>query len=496
MSVANPKSNLCKLSASEMVRLLRGRELKSVELVEAHIERIQEVNPAINALVVPQFEEARAAAEQADAAIARGDDLGPLHGVPVSIKEFFDVRGLPTTAGIQGKQSTCETDAPTVSSLRKAGAIILGKSNVPQLGIAIESENPVYGRSNNPLDFERSPGGSSGGEGALIASHASPLGLGSDGGGSIRIPSHFCGICGLKPTTNRLSMRGHWQFPAFPSGWSQPGPMARSVDDLELALSVLVPDSVNPRDPAVPPVPFRSSRDVDIAGLRIGYYSQDDLFVPSPAIRRAVEFPPPRALDIWELQLGQFSADGGKWMRQYLAGSAIDSKIKKTLALTRLPTVTRKGLPAILNAIGQPTLAQIMRRSQRHHLTAYGFQEQLKKQAEFRQQFFDRLDAAKIDAIVCPPFASAAMKHNSGDIVFALAYTQTYNLLGMPAGVVPITTIQSDEESDREPSKDSVVKELRRAEEGSAGLPVGVQVVSRHWREDIALAIMRRLTES
>ena len=508
MPIQEATSEICKSTATELAQRIRAKELSSVEVVEAHIARIEEVNDEINALVVPQFDEAREAAKKADAVLASGDQVGPLHGVPISIKEFFDVRGLRTTAGIESGAYVADQDAPVVARLREAGAIILGKTNVPQFGIAIESENPIYGRTNNPLDLERSSGGSSGGEAALIAAHGSPLGLGSDGGGSIRLPSHFSGLCGIKPTTNRLSMRGHWQFPAFPAGWSQPGPIARSVDDLELALQILTPVQGETADPMVPPVPLRPSSEVDVSQLRIGFYDNDTLFRPSPAIRRAVQesvdslqdagatlvpFECPRPLDVWEIQAGQFAADGGRWMRERLGNSAVDSRIRKTMMLTKVPTFVRKVLPPVLSAMGETTIRDILSRSGSRQLSAYGFQTQLEKQKQFRARFFDRLNQEQVDAIICPPFPSVAMKHNSGDIVFGIAYTQTYNLLGMPAGVVPVTAVQPSEESDREKSKDSVVKQLLRADAGSAGLPVGVQVVARPWREDVALAIMRHL---
>ena len=503
---------LCTQTATEMAQQIRDQEVTSYELVEAHIAHIEAINPKLNALVVPLFDEARTAAQAADeearSAKQNNRELGPLHGVPISIKEFFDVRGTRTTAGIESDKGPVEHDAPLVARLREAGAIILGKTNVPQLGIAIESENPVYGRTNNPRGLDRAAGGSSGGEAALIAAGGSPLGLASDGGGSIRIPSHFCGLCGIKPTANRLTMNGHWQFPAFPHSWSQPGPLARSVDDLELALNVMHAGEGEASDPSIAPSQLRSSAEVDLSQLTIGYYTSDDAFTPSPAIRRAVEesveqlknsgatlveFEPAKAFEVWEIQLGQFAADGGKWMRQYLRGSKVDSRIQRTLTTARLPTAVRRALPSILKSIGQPTLAQILGRSRSRQLSAYDYQAILCKQQQFRASFLERLNQQKIDALVCPPFASVASKHNSPDIVFALGYTQTYNLLGMPCGVVPFTTVQSGEESDRSPTKDGAVKDLLKAEEDSVGMPVGVQVVARHWREDVALAVMRTL---
>ena len=508
MAVA-AKNALTALTATEMARRIREGEVSSADLVEAHIERIQHVNGDLNALVVSLFAEARAAARQADDMLAAGESIGPLHGVPVTVKEFFDVAGCLTTAGIEsGGKPAAQTDAPTVSRLRQAGAIILGKSNVPQLGIAIETDNPVYGRTNNPWDLDRSPGGSSGGEAALIAAGASPLGLGSDGGGSIRVPSHFSGVCGIKPTSNRLTMHGHWQFPAFPAGWSQPGPMARSVHDLQLALDCLVARGGEPSDPSIAPGHVARLEDVELGGLKIGFYCSEKTFPTSPAVRRAceqavaalrpvvdsvAEFEAPDPMDVWEIQLGQFCADGGKWMRRVLGKSAVDPRIKKALLNASLPTAVRRALPAVLDSMGQGTLAEILRRSKKKTLSAYAFQETLQKQQSFRQGFLRRMDEQQLDALICPPFPTVAMKHLSPDIVLAIGYTQTYNLLGNPAGVVPITTVQQGEESARDVTKDDTVRDLARAEQASVGMPVGVQVVARHWREDVVLAIMNHL---
>ena len=507
----NSSTPLTSLSATEMAGAIRDGELSSVDLVAAHIQRIEDVNERINALVVPLFDEAMAAAEKADQARKAGAELGPLHGVPVSIKEFFDVRGTRTTAGIETNDPPADDDSPLVARLRAAGAVVLGKTNVPQVGIAIESENPVYGRTCNPWDLDRSSGGSSGGEGALIAAGGSPLGLGSDGGGSIRIPSHFNGLCGLKPTTGRLTMRGHWQFPAFPAGWSVPGPLARTVDDLELAMNCLVAPEGEPLDPTIAPGRIRASRDVDVSGLTIGYYDDDRWMRPSPAIRRACEaslevlrdagatvvpFEPASGLDSWELQMGQFGADGGRWLRRALGKSTVDPRIKKALLVSRLPTAVRRALPALLDTMGQESLSAIIRLARSHHLSAFGFQVMLGRQQAFREEFLRRLNEQKIDVLICPPFASVAMKHLSTDIVLAISYTQVFNLLGMPAGVVPVTTVQAGEESDRAIAKDDVVRDLLRAEEGSEGMPVGVQVVARHWREDVALSVMRTLHQA
>jgi fatty acid amide hydrolase len=192
-----------------MARQIAAGAITSAELVEAHIRRIEAVNPRLNAVVVTRFEQARAEAAAADEARRRGDPLGPLHGVPITIKECFHVAGTPSTEGVGRFASELVAhDAPLVARLRRAGAIVLAKTNVPQLLLMHETDNPVYGRTQNPWDLERGPGGSSGGEGAIVASGGSPLGLGNDIGGSIRFPAHSCGICGIKPTTLRLTNAG------------------------------------------------------------------------------------------------------------------------------------------------------------------------------------------------------------------------------------------------------------------------------------------------
>lgn len=512
MKVAEVEADLLKLTATEMAAKIRHREVTSVELVEAHVARIEQTHAALNAVVVPMFDEARQQAQAADQRLAKNsnEELGGLFGVPITIKEFFDVRGTNTTAGIVSLDHVpAKEDAVTVACLRTAGAIVLGKTNVPQLGISIESENPVYGRTSNPLDLERSSGGSSGGESSIIASHGSPLGLGSDGGGSIRIPTHFSGLCGLKPTAHRLSMKGHWQLPSFPGGWSVPGPMARSVDDLELAMKCLNTPAATSSDPYYSPqTSIGDMADVDVSKLKIGFYEDDAFVTPSPAIRRGlnesvkrleaagatlVPFQPAPMLDAWKLNLGLFYADGGKWMKRMLGKSPIDARVKKTMLTASLPTAVRRAIPSVMESMGQTTLGKLLRLSRNKQLSAFGYQQMYLEQQAFRKAFLYRWNEQQLDALVCPPFPSVAMKHMSPDILLGCGYTFIYNMLGVPAGVVPVSTVRAGEESDRKPTKDDLICDLIRAEEGSAGLPVGVQVVGRHWREDVVLALMKFL---
>jgi amidase len=196
-------------SATPLARAIQARQGSALEVVEAHLQRIADVNPRLNAVVQLPAEAARAQAHAADAALARGEIHGPLHGVPVTIKDAFDTAGIISTAGTLGRAGFIpRQDATAVARLRAAGAIVLGKTNLPELSMACESHNLIYGRTNNPYDLARTPGGSSGGEAAIIAACGSPLGLGTDAGGSLRVPSHFCDIATIKPTRGRVPMIG------------------------------------------------------------------------------------------------------------------------------------------------------------------------------------------------------------------------------------------------------------------------------------------------
>ena len=229
------------MSAREIAARIAARELSSAEVVEHFIARLKAVNGKLNAVTADLSESARQAAADVDSALARGEKLGPLAGLPVTIKECFDLAGTASTFGLTSRRDEIESkDDPYVAALRAAGAIPIAKTNLPQLMIFTETDNPLYGRTNNPWDLERSCGGSSGGEAAVIAAGASPLGLGNDIGGSLRIPAAFCGITSIRPTAGRTPDHCAHGLPVGQTGIvSQVGPMARHVEDLVVGLRVL-----------------------------------------------------------------------------------------------------------------------------------------------------------------------------------------------------------------------------------------------------------------
>src|SRR5499427_2928919 len=244
-------------SISETQEKLRKRELSPVEVVTAHLERVQQLQPKLNAFVHFDAESAMARAHSAEAAMVSGEELRALVGIPLTVKSSMDVAGWPCPAGsLLRKDYVPATDAVAVARLEAAGAILLGNTNAPEFLMAYETDNLLTGKTSNPWNPEYSAGGSSGGEAAAIAAACSMGGVGSDGGGSIRLPAHFCGICGLKPTPGRIPTSGHYPSSNSAFGWlGVVGPMARTVTDLRILFNVLVgPD---PGDPFSMPAPIQ-----------------------------------------------------------------------------------------------------------------------------------------------------------------------------------------------------------------------------------------------
>lgn len=253
-------SELIRFGAVEQARLIRCGQIDPVEVVDAHINRIEMINPTINALVTSRFDEARREARRVrESACAKEIDLPPLLGVPFTVKDSLPVAGVRFTAGSTfHRDDIAVQDAEAVRRLKKAGAIVLGKTNCSDMSASAETTNLIFGLTRNPWSPDRSAGGSSGGEAALIAAAGSPLGLGADFGGSIRIPSAFCGVVGLKPSGGRISSDGHIpETPASIRDWNTVGPIARRVEDIALALSILSD------------VPVTDYRSIQLKGRRV-----------------------------------------------------------------------------------------------------------------------------------------------------------------------------------------------------------------------------------
>lgn len=444
-------------SLTDIVEAIREREVSASELLEAHLARIEEVNPTLNAVVQLCAERARAEAAGADAAVARGDELGPLHGAPITLKDSHDTEGVVTTGGTLGRKDFVpEADSTVAGRLRAAGAILMGKTNTPEFTLSGETDNLVYGQTRNPFNPERTPGGSSGGAAAIVSAGGSPLDMGSDTGGSIRVPSHFSGICGIKPTAGRVSRHGHivpWGMGAL-EAWTTIGPMCRYVEDLVLALPIISgPDGV---DPFIHPVALRDPADVELSSLNIAWYSDVEGYLEPDDDTRAVldaavaalaervssvshDTPPALAeyVDLWPRVGG---GDGRGWVTRLLdkCGTTEESEFLK------------KGFDRT-----EPTATDV-------------FTESLEYQDQFRSEMLQFIQP--YDAIIAPVAARPAPEHGGtySEELRTMFYTGPYNITGWPG-----TALRCGTSSD--------------------GLPIGIQVLGHPWREDVTLALAAAL---
>src|SRR5438046_3003971 len=274
---------------AESTRQIRSKKISPVEIVELHLKRIETLQPKLNAFVHVDAEGARQQARAAENTVLLGDHLGPLHGVPLTIKSCIDVAGWPCPAGSLLRQDYFpKQDAPLVSRLKAAGAILLGNTNTPEFLMAYEADNLLTGKTSNPWDLAISAGGSTSGEAAAIATGCSAGGVGSDGGGSIRVPAHFCGICGLKPTPGRIPATGHFPPGAGAFSWiGVVGPIARTIADVRSLFEVMLgPDA---GDALSAPVPLRSYNEAQLRGMRVGILESDALGGATSETRAAVE---------------------------------------------------------------------------------------------------------------------------------------------------------------------------------------------------------------
>ena len=444
-----------RLGLTEVVALVRQRKLSPVEVVEAHLRQIERLNPKVNAFITLLGEQALEA--------ARTSTGGPLHGLALTVKDSFDYAGQPTYCGSRFFGKTATEDSWAVKRFRAAGASILGKTNTPEFLANYESDNHIIGRSNNPWNLERTPGGSSGGESAAISARMSGGGIGSDGGGSVRIPAHFCGIVGLKPTPGRVSAAGHVPPINHPGGLlGVAGPMARTVRDVKLLFEVLSPYDLN--DPFAAPVPLREPV---LKDLRIGVMDQ---FLKAPVqqvmtdtVRKAAavleglgfpcdEFAPvgfERAPNVWAFF---FTDLPSRATARFIAGREQDAHWTGTEFLGKIVGTPEPGWATVLEMLAERDRLRIslMRQMENHRV------------------------------LLLPPCGVPAFRHRERGwqtptkkigLFEAMMPVTAFNLVGFPGLVVPFGF--SDD-----------------------GMPVGVQLVARPYDEELLLEVGLRLEEA
>lgn len=497
-------------SATTLAHDFASGERQAEDIVQQHIATIEQRNPRLNALVAPRFEIARREAKAADAQCHGNVRPRPLDGVPITVKDSLDLEGFASTFGLPSRAAiVAEEDEPHVARLRAAGAIVLGKTNVAQMLLAHETDNPLFGRSNHPLDPKRTPGGSSGGEAAIIAAGGSAMGIGSDIAGSVRIPAAFCGLAAIKPTSGRLPDAGRFSaHPGQQAVQSQVGVMARTVADVALGLEICN-GGLNPY--RLPPMPLARWDDIDISTLKIGWFDDDGIFPPSPGVSRAVRdaagalekagarvvrWTPPEPHHAAAIFVSILAADGAGWLSRVRGQNPLTPGLKAFYTLMRLPRSVLSTLAATGPLIGKDTLAEMTLPNIGHRdtLRYWDMVDARDSYAKTVAASLNATDIGPLDVILSPPYPLVAPPHGAtGSFGFGGLYAILWNLFGYPAGVVPFGKVLPGEESRTGKSADRMIRAAQNAEAGSAGLPLSVQIAARPWREEHVLAVMGAL---
>ena len=457
-------SDLLSQSATWMATAVRRGEIGPVELMEAHIERATQ-REDLNIVVLPRYEEALEEARAAEQKIGKGEPLGALHGVPFTAKECIEVAGMPCCDAskiFEGNVST--QDATVVRNLRGAGAILLGKTNIPEFAFHYDSNNLVYGATRNPHDPERSVGGSSGGEGAALATGISPIGVGSDYGGSIRVPAHFNGVTGLKPGRWVVPYGGHFPPPQSMSIqlWSEIGPMARYVEDLQLLLPIFAqPDFTT--DPDVAP---HSVEPQQPESLRVAIFDEDGICPVDPAIREAVR------------SAGRALEDAGhEVVEERPPNQAEVREVFEGIALAEILSLLWPMIEPREDEVS-PQIRRLLKRRETLDVDLPTYAAQLAHRLDLERAANTWLETNHI--AVCPISATAAFpigtevleidgqEYEEIDLFSMSTYV---NAMSLPAVAVPVG---------RTPE----------------GLPIGVQVIGRRYRELEVLAVARELEQA
>lgn len=450
-------TELFHLNIRQITENICSKKFSSVELFEAHLKRIEACQLKLNAFVHFDAESALRQARAAASALSRGAQPGPLHGVPLTVKSCIDVAGWPCPAGsLLRKNYVPKQDAPLVARLKSAGAILLANTNTPEFLMAYETDNLLTGKTSNPWDLRCSSGGSSGGEAAALAAGCSAGGVGSDGGGSIRVPAHFCGICGLKPTPGRIPATGHFPSGAGAFSWiGVVGPMARTIADVRLLFEVMAgPDA---GDALSAPVLLRSDQENNLRGLRVGILESDALGQATAETLDAVERAAKslaehgfivepfrlagldRALELWWLFFGPVI---GRLLSQSIAGHEAETS-----------PMLREYLAAA-NAEAPVSLDQFIQACAERDLL----------RAKILRQMQD------VPILLSPVSASPAFRHGEGNYRPGAGYRDTMrfsqwlNLTGFPGASVPVG-------------------------HSNEGLPIGVQVIGRPFEEHLILKV-------
>lgn len=507
---------------SQLRDLIWSKKVSSESVLKFFYQRSKTIGRDLGSAVDSNIAAALVLAKKADQLIKskKREDLPPLCGVPFSVKENYYMEGFENTMGLETRLGVKATrTAPIVSHLVEQGGVPFVRSNIPQFLMAAESVNSIYGRALNPHNKKRSPGGSSGGEAALVSSGCSCFGLGNDVGGSLRIPALFCGLFTFKGTSNRMeygancpaitvdhSVDCHQNFISVVNGV-----IAKSVEDLQLVSPLLHASKINSDlNPSIPRYAWRTQDTHFKEGskLRIAYYeSLDAVFPASKAHRRAVRevvealkkqghtlvpIEIPRIKEIFDLCVKIFLSDGTYYKGfNYRTGLVAEQVYFPLMHLYNAPTFLIKFAAFVYKLIGQPRMSESAENvcyPKTNEIFALGT-----KQYELQREFLGRMAEEKVDAIISPGLGLPAYTHDTLNMNMNAAYTLVWNLFGLPTGVLPVTKVRSDEQTYDKVFDDEIEHNARHVLEGSEGMPVGVQVTALPWKDEECMALMSHI---
>ena len=498
-------NNLHQKSAVELSKLITANEVSSREVTQHFINRIEEVNPKLNAVVVKLYEDALKKAEEADELQTKGESLGKLHGLPFTIKECLDYTGTPSTLGdLARKKDVAKATDLYVEALQNEGGIVLGKTNVPQLMIFIECTNRVYGTTNNPINPKFTPGGSSGGEGAIVGAKSSPFGIGTDIGGSVRFPAAFCGACSIKPTMWRTFDQTRFGETTF-SGPIMPvtGVIANYAEDLALILEIMNQAATTRWKTES----LQNYKETDISKLKVGYFLTDGFFEPMAAVKRGVleaveklkslgvevvEFDPPRVEFCEEIFYRILTANGGDLFYELLDGEKPVKQLKDMMMLAAASSWKQNSARTLANLFRQKNMSRLV-----SYFGGRGLefiQKWGEERTNYQRELENAMEKENLDAILSPMAVLPAFLQNTADKVgLGGNYSILYNVSGFPAGVARVGEVKANEAVARKTSFDLIERAIAKTEPLTAGLPLSVQIAAKPWREDIVISLIEVL---
>lgn len=501
------------LTVCELAEAIRSQKLSSVAVMSTYCQRAYKIGRSLHLTAEECFKEALLEAEKCDEETSRGHSRGLLHGVPISIKDHLEMLGYTSSVGLICKLDNPDTKTANIIELLKAqGAIPFVRSNVPQGIMWIECSNKIYGRGENPWDRSRIPGGSSGGESGLVSSRSSPIGIGSDIGGSIRVPCSFCGVYGFRVTPQRLSFHGvktpdfgdtgGLDFVLCPSF----GPIGRCVDDLILFMKAWFCSDMNIKDRTIVNLPFDNKVFENKRKLKIGYFYDSGIYRAAECYVGAIDkcceslrdkyeivkFDVPNCKEIFITFFKLLNTCGNTPILDAMQGEDPEDYYKVPIFMCDHPYLFSM-IFALMRKIGWNRVVDILQAE--INISAEDYVTLFRRLIRQIDETIHAWETAGLDALICPAVGVVAPEHGKSDILISMIFCSIWNVVRFPSGTVPVGLVKKHEAFYEDKYHDAFTECSKTAMEGSEGLPYGIQVVTLPYKDELALKVMKDVEE-